>query len=214
MIHPLALLLHPAKHLTCAVNGGPFLIAGDEKTDRAVELATARLNVVERGGDEASDRPLHVGGAPTVQHSAKQVGGKWRMPPELRVSDRHNVRMSCEAEMRRAVADPRIEILDRLSAALAEGELLAGEARRFERLHQHLDGAGIARRHALAPDQALRQSYRLFAERGHSVSTLVCICTADCRIAIFCQILRLRLVASISISLTASTTTGSSRSWA
>ena len=214
MVEPLALLLHPAEHLARAVDGGPFLIAGDEQADRAVELAPARLDVVERGGDEAGDRPLHVGGAPAVQHPAQHVGGKRRMPPQPGIARRHHVGMAGEAEMRRAVADAGIEILDRLAATLVEAELLAHEARGFERLHQHLDGAGIARRHAFAADQALRERDRLFAEHGHSVSTFVCICTADCRIAIFCQILRLRLVASISISLTVWTTTGSSRSCA
>ena len=40
MIRPLALLLHPGEHLTRAVDGGPFLIAGDEK--RLIEPSSSR----------------------------------------------------------------------------------------------------------------------------------------------------------------------------
>ena len=171
MVEALALLRHPFEHLAGAVDGGAFLVAGDEKADRAVDLPPARLDIIERRRDEAGDRSLHVGGASSIEHAAEDVCGEGRMPPELRVARRHHVGMAGEAKMRRSFAHSRVEILDPL-VPFAEAQMLAHEARRLERLNEHLDCARIARGHALAADQALRERHRLIAEHGHCVSTM------------------------------------------
>src|ERR1700674_1402969 len=216
VIGALAFLLHPGEHLARAVDGRPLLVASDEQADRAVELAAPRLGVVDGRRGEAGDRPLHVGGAPAVEEAAGDLRGKRWMAPQLGIARRHDVAMSGEAKMRRAFADPGKEIVDRRRSLLGEGEALAGKACGLQRLDEHVERARVGRRHAGAADQALGERDCLVAEGAHSVRTFACICscTADWGMAIFCQILRLRLVASISISLTASTTTGSSRSWA
>src|SRR5581483_5704657 len=87
---------------------------------------------------------------------AERVGGERWVTPELQISRRHYVGMAGKAEMRRTLADPRIEIVDRLGA-LAETQALAPKAPRLERLDQDLDRAAVARRYALAADQTLRE---------------------------------------------------------
>ena len=216
VIRALALVLHPGEHLARAVDRRPFFIAGDEHGNRAVDLPPARLDIIERRGGEAGDCPLHVGGTPAVEQAAGNFGGEGWVGPELGLSRRHDVDMTGEAEMRRPFADAGVEIVDRRGVIVLEIEAPEGEAAGLQRLDQHVERAGVDGGHAFAADQALGELNGLVAERGHSVKALICNwpSVAACRMAIFCQTLRLRLVASISISLTASTTTGSSRSWA
>ena len=172
MIEALALLRHPFEHLARAVDGGAFLIAGDEEADRAVDLPPARLDVIERRSDEAGDRPLHVGGASSIEHAAerhsRQRADGARASRRPAAPRRYGRRNKDAAVLRRpAHRDSRSA-----RPLLAEAQALAHEARRLERLHEHLDGAGVARRHALAADQALRERHRLIAEYGHCVSTM------------------------------------------
>src|SRR5262245_51307904 len=113
MVEPLSLLLHPRQHLGRAVDSGSFFVAGDEKADRAVELAAARLDVIERRRGEAGNRALHVRGAPAIEHPVADLGSKGRVAPQRGIARWDDIDMAREAKMRRPLAETRIEIVHR-----------------------------------------------------------------------------------------------------
>src|SRR5262249_54010904 len=95
------------------------------------------------------------------------LGGKGRVTPQRGVARRDDIDMARKAEMRRPVAETRIEIIDRRRVLVLEIEAPEGEARRPQRADEHLERARVFRRHAFASDQALRDLEGFIAECGH-----------------------------------------------
>src|SRR4051794_21984657 len=62
MIEPLAFVVSPAQEFFGAIDGRAFLVAGDEKTDRALGRSSSR-NKSAGGGREGGNPAFHVGGA-------------------------------------------------------------------------------------------------------------------------------------------------------
>ena len=147
----------PLQHLDGAVDRRTFLITGDQQADRTAEITAASGDETRGRGGEGRDRALHVGGAATEQVTARQLGGERADRPRRKVTHRHDVGMTGEAEMLPAGADARIEVGDVVGAGLGEIHALAREAERRQRFFQQLQGTGFARRHALAADERARQ---------------------------------------------------------
>ena len=98
--------------------------------------------MIERRGDLAGDRALHVDGAAAVQHAVGDVGRERRVRPRLGIARRHHVGVAGEHQMRRAGADAGVEVLDVGGARLGERHAMHGEARAL----QHAFRATSARR--------------------------------------------------------------------
>ena len=69
--------------------------------------------------------------------------------------------MASEAEVGPALAPLGVEIVDRRSSRLLEGQAVAGEAERLESALQHIEGAAVRRCHALAADQRAGKRQRM-----------------------------------------------------
>src|SRR3984893_10308823 len=71
--------LGPLQELFGAIDARAFLVAGDQERNCALGLA-----VIDRGGDETSDRSLHVHGAAAVEHAVLDLAGqRWGRTPTL-----------------------------------------------------------------------------------------------------------------------------------
>ncbi len=158
-IQRLALFLQPLQHPDRAVDRRAFLVAGDQQADGTVEFAT--LGQESRDGrDKGADSALHIRRAPAVENAVRDLGPEGRLAPAGRFADRDHVDMAREAEIRRARAEPGIEIVDPVRA-LSEGQACAGEAHSAEDALQHIERAFIGRRHARAADQLPGQLDRI-----------------------------------------------------
>ena len=156
-IDRLATLGEPLQHLHGAVDRRAFLVTGDQKADRAAEIAATPAEEAGGGIGEGRDRALHVGRATTEQIAAGEFGRERPDRPRREIAHRHHVGMAGEAEMLPAAADAGIEVGHIVGAGLGEIHALAREAEWRQRLFQQLQGTGFARRHALAADERARQ---------------------------------------------------------
>ena len=73
MIEFLAARGDPLQQFDGAVDGDVFLVAGDQERDRAFRASTPRGKIVERRGELAGNRALHVDGAAAEQHAICDV---------------------------------------------------------------------------------------------------------------------------------------------
>src|SRR5437899_1937468 len=105
----LAAFLEPAQHRLGAVDRGPFLIAGDEKADRAVEPALALCQEARGGSGEGADGPLHVGGPAPDQLAIDDGRVIGIDAPMILVAVGHHVGMAGEAEIAAAFAETGVE---------------------------------------------------------------------------------------------------------
>ncbi len=110
-----------------AVDGGPLLVAGEEKTDRARERAAR--DEAQRGGERGGDAALHVAGAASPDLAVGERAGERIEAPFARVARRHDVGVAGEDEIRRARAEARVEIVDRRRPRRRERDDLGGEPR-------------------------------------------------------------------------------------
>ena len=149
----------PVQHLARAVDRRPLLIAGNQQADGA--RAGTGNTEARHGSDESRDCALHVARAAPVEHTVFDLGGEGLAGPACAVARGHNVGMAREAEVGRACAPPRVEVIDPRSARLLEGQAMAGEAQRLERSLEHVEGAAVRRRDALAADQRARERQRM-----------------------------------------------------
>jgi len=152
-INHFVIVPHPIEHLDGAVDRRTFLIAGDQHTDGAAEVAAAPFDETPGGRGEGGHRAFHVRRAAPVEPAVaprrlERIGG-----PVRRISRRHHVRVAGEAEVRLARAEARIEVVDVRRAFGAERQAVAGEADLFERRAEHVEGACVGRRHARPADQ-------------------------------------------------------------
>ena len=144
-----------------AVDRDAFLVAGDEKADRAAEIRAARAEKLRRRRREAGDRALHVGGAAADEHAVAHRRRERIARPGLARPGRHHVGMAGEAEIAPARADPRIEIEDRLGAGSRKFLQLAAKAELRQLGGEMRQRAGIVRRDAGPRDQRLGQRQRV-----------------------------------------------------
>ena len=145
MVEFLAARRRPLQQFYGAVDGDVFLVAGDQERDRAFRLAAVRGEIVERSRDAAGDAALHVDGAAAVQKSVLDVARERAMGPGALVARRHHVGMSGKGDVRRAVADAGIEVVDIGGAGLAEGDAMHLEAGGFQDIFEHAERAGVGR---------------------------------------------------------------------
>ena len=132
-----ALGRNPLQQFLGAVDRRAFLVAGDQKRDRAIETIALLAQKLPGGGGETGDRGFHVGGAPAIEHAVLDFGAEGIGAPTVRIAHRHRVGMAGKTEMRRAGADAGIEIGDVGGAVLGEGLELAGEADFLQRAFEH-----------------------------------------------------------------------------
>ena len=74
MIEALASRSRPVQQFDRAVDGGPLLVAGDEKADRALE--SAARDEAQRGGQGGGEPALHVAGAASPDLAVRESAGE------------------------------------------------------------------------------------------------------------------------------------------
>ena len=111
MIETRAALMREAQQLFGPVDRRALLIAGDEKTDRALSCPMP-LDEADRRGGEGRDRAFHIGDAAAVDRALDEFRAERIEAPTRGVSGRHDVGMAGEDDMRRAGSDAGVEILD------------------------------------------------------------------------------------------------------
>ena len=95
--------------------------------------------------DAAGDAALHVDRAAAVEKAVLDLAGERAMGPGALVAGRHHVGMPGKGDMRRAVADAGIEIVDIGGAGFAEGDAMHLEAGGFQDVFEHAERAGVGR---------------------------------------------------------------------
>src|SRR5690606_33810028 len=101
----------PFEQLDGTVDGGAFLVAGDQQRDRALERALFG-DVTGDGCDEAGNAALHVDRAAPVHETVGYLGGKGWMRPCRLVANRHDVGVTGEHQVRAVAGQARVEVLD------------------------------------------------------------------------------------------------------
>ncbi len=137
----------PCEELDGAVDRDALLVPGDQERDRALEPAPIRGEIIERGGELAGDRALHVDGTAAVEHAAVDVAGERPVGPPRLVARRDHIGMAGEHEIRPAAADARIEVLDVVGSGLGERDALDREAGALEPIGKIGERAAFRRRH-------------------------------------------------------------------
>src|SRR6185437_8735523 len=145
MVELVAALGHPFEQLDGAVDRDVFLVAGDQKRDRALRLATVRRQIFQHRGDAAGDAALHVHGAAAIEQAVLDLARERAMAPRRLIAGGHYVGVPGKADMRRGRADPGIEVVDVGGAGLAEGDAMDLEAGRFQDIFEDSERAGIGR---------------------------------------------------------------------
>ena len=146
------------------VGGLTFFITRDQERQRAIHATVA--DDVGHGDDGRSDRPLHVNGAAPDDHAVSQFSVEGRLGPGREIAHGHDICMAGEAEIRAAVAETRIQVLDLAKPQSATRETQSRQ-RRFHDVHR----ARIGWRHRRSPDQFSSESYGIDQiGRGHQHS--------------------------------------------
>ena len=130
-----------------------FLVTGDQQRDGALGRRFGQQSCYRR--HETGDTALHVGGAAPKQLAIHDRGGEGFHCPAL--AHRHHIRMPGEAEIGRLIPQAGIEITD-LRPARMRADMVAGEAKAFQCLGQHIHGPGIVWGDAGAAEQGLGQA--------------------------------------------------------
>ena len=143
----------PLQQLGRAVDRNAFLVAGDQKRDRAFWLAAIGREVIEHGGERAGDAALHVHRAAAVKLVAGDLAGKRRMRPGLLVAGRHHVGVAGEHQVRRRRADAGVEIFHVVGARLVKRHAMYGEAGGLQCAFEKRQRAAFRRRHRPAAQQ-------------------------------------------------------------
>jgi hypothetical protein len=93
MIEFLAALGAPLQQLDGAVDGNVFLVAGDQKRNRAFWLAAIVGEILQHRGDAAGDAALHVDRAAAIEETVLHLAGERAERPCGFVAGRHHVGM-------------------------------------------------------------------------------------------------------------------------
>src|SRR5439155_15305619 len=146
---------HPLQKLDGAVDGNVFLVAGNEERDRTFWLAAAIGEILQHRRDAAGDAALHVDGAAAVQNAVLHVARECAMAPGSLVAGRHHVGMAGKGDVRGAVTNARIEIVDVGGAGLAKGDAVRLEAMGFEKRFENTQRAGVSGGYGWAAEEGL-----------------------------------------------------------
>lgn len=124
------------QHLFSTVDRGPFLVSGDQKTDRSLRSPLGR-QIVGNRGHESGDRPFHIGRAAPVQDAVGNLACERIPSPGRAVADRHHVGVAGENEVRLFASQTGVQIVDRIGSRFFEGQTRADEAQRLQLRLQH-----------------------------------------------------------------------------
>ena len=160
MIEFLAALSHPLQQLDGAVDRDRFLVAGDQKRDRAFtvfsRLAAVVGEILQHRGDAAGDAALHVDGTAAVEEAVLDLAGECAVAPGRLVADRHHVGVAGKGDVRRGIAEAGIEVVDVLGAGFAEGHAVQLEAGGLQQVFKNTQRAGIGGGNGGAADEVAR----------------------------------------------------------
>ena len=120
---------------------------------RLIEPLGCAVSDARHRRDKGGDGRFHVGGAAAIEHAVRDLGGEGIGVPAF--AHRHHIGMAGKAEMRRGIAEPGIKIVH-----IAERQAMGGKAQLLQHRFQHVQRAGILRRHRRAADQGLGQGER------------------------------------------------------
>src|SRR5581483_205473 len=147
----------PLQELDRAIDRDIFLVAGDQERDRALAIASRSaaigLEIVQHGGDAAGDAALHVDRAAAVDKTVLHLAREGTNVPGTLVARGHHVGVAGECDMRGAVADAGIEIVDVGRSGLAEGDAVHREAGGLQKVFEDAERTGISRRYRRAADE-------------------------------------------------------------
>ncbi len=132
MIELFAARPRPVEQLHRAVDRRAFLVAGDEKGERALRRA-APLDIGQRRGDEGGDGAFHVRGAAAVDSSVRDFRRERIEAPARDIARGHDVGVASEGEMRMAGSDRREEIVHIGRRGFREGQPMRLKTRRLQR---------------------------------------------------------------------------------
>ena len=149
----------PVQHFDRAVDGGAFLVAGDQKADRALFRRAVFGDPGEGGGGEGGDAALHVGGAAPNNFAIDNFAAERIDPPFLRVAGRHHIGMAGEQQKGRAVADAGVEIVDVRRAGFGKGQAMGVEPGGVQSRLKHVERAGVGGGNGRAADQGAGQRH-------------------------------------------------------
>ncbi len=157
MVEFLAARGDPLQQLDGAVDGNVFLVAGDQKRDRAfavlARLAAMGGEMVKHRRDAAGNAALHVDRAAAIEKPVLHLARERAMAPGALISRRHHIGMPGKGDVRGSVADAGIEVVDVCGAGFAEGDAMHLEAGALEDIFEHPKRAGIGRRYGRAADE-------------------------------------------------------------
>ena len=143
MVEFLAALGAPFQQLDGAVDGDVLFVAGDQERDRTLRLAAIVGEILQHGGDAAGDAALHVDRAAAIEEAVLHFARERAVRPCGFVAGRHHVGMSGKGDVRRAVADAGVEIVDVGCAGLAEGDAVHLEAGVLQQTLEDAERTGI-----------------------------------------------------------------------
>src|SRR3981081_4062419 len=109
--------------------------------------------IVEHRRDAAGNAALHVDGATAVEKAVLDLARERPMAPGSLAARRHHVGMSGKGDMRTAVANAGIEVVDIGGAGFAKADAMHLEAGAFEDIFQYAKRTGIGRGYRGAADE-------------------------------------------------------------
>ena len=166
MVETLALAKRPVDELDRAVDGRPFLVAGQEETDRACERSPG--DEAQGGGDGGCDAALHVAGAAAPELAVGDLGRERVEPPARLVARRHHVGVAGEGEIGPRLSESRIEVEDRGRILRLEGDEVGrepGVAQKIAQIGQRAAVGGRDRGKAEKRTRDLERGRRRGAQR-------------------------------------------------
>jgi hypothetical protein len=153
MVEFFAALGTPLQKLDSAVDRNVLFVAGDQKRDRAFGPAVIVGEILQHGGDAAGNAAFHIDRAAAVEETILHLAGERTVRPCGFVAGRHHVGMSGKGDVRRAVADAGVEVVDIGGAGFGEGHAVAGEAGRRQGIFKHPQRSGVGRCYRGAADE-------------------------------------------------------------
>ena len=152
MIEALAFFIRPAQELFRAIDGRAFLVASDEKTNRAF-VRSMPGGIGASGGGEGGDSALHVGRAAPPDRAIGQFRRERIEAPASGIPHGDHIGMPRKDEVRRPCTDAGIEIGDVRRARFRERQPLRRKARLVQREREDVERAAVVRRHRAAAHQ-------------------------------------------------------------
>jgi hypothetical protein len=111
------------------------------------------FQIIEDRSDAAGDAALHVDCAAAVDKAVLHVARERAMAPGGLIAWWHHVGVAGEGDVRRAVPEPCVEIVDIGRAWLAEGDAMNIKAGALQEVFQNAERAGVSRGYRGAADE-------------------------------------------------------------